>query len=199
MKKRVGIFGGSFDPVHLGHISLARSFLSSGLIHSLLVLLTPAPPHKQNRDKTPYEDRLAMLNLAFQDFDDVKISTIEKQLPAPSYTLQTIKYLQNRDSDTLFYLCMGEDSLVQFHEWYKYREILNRVALIVAERPGYDRNSVSDEILESTIFIDHQPVEASSTEVRQALESGTFENEKGLQLPDRVRKYIEEKGLYRGR
>lgn len=195
--KKVGIFGGSFDPVHIGHVHLAQSFLASGLIHKLLVLLTPAPPHKQGREITPYADRLAMLNLAFKDFEDVEISTIEQQLPSPSYSLQTLEYLQNTHPGTLFYLCMGEDSLVQFHKWYKYREILNRSDLIVAERPGYDRSSVSDEILESAIIVDHQPVDASSTEVRKSLEWQSNLNEDERQLPDSVRKYIDEKGLYR--
>lgn len=197
MKDRVGIFGGSFDPVHNGHVQLAKSFLSSGLIHKLLVLLTPAPPHKQDQEKTSYDDRLAMLKLAYQDFENVEVSTLEQRLPSPSYTLQTIDHLQIKHSDTLFYLCMGEDSLVHFHEWYKYREILKSIDLIVAERPGYDRSSVSDDILESVIFVDHQPVDASSTEVRQAFNNSEKEYTPGLKVPEPVQKYIEDKGLYR--
>lgn len=196
-KKRTGIFGGSFDPVHKGHVALARSFLGSGLIHKLLILLTPDPPHKQNEKKTAYEDRLAMLLVAFKGIDNVKISTLERELPSPSYTLQTIEHLQKSNPDTLFYLCIGEDSLVQFDTWHKYKEILKRVDLIVAERPGYSRQSVSDGILESVIMIDHKPVKASSTEVRQGLQQTSRCIDKKTDLPETVRKYIDEKGLYR--
>jgi len=198
MKTRTGIFGGSFDPVHAGHLALARSFLNSGLINHLLVLLTPDPPHKQSRKGTSYDDRLEMLRIAVDGFSDdvITISTIECDLPRPSYTLQTIDYLQEHNLNTLFYLCMGEDSLVNFHKWFRYKDIMERVNLIVAERPGYDRDSVSDEILESVIMVDHEPVDASSTNVRKKY----GEKENGLdsdaRLPEGVRKYIEENGLY---
>lgn len=198
MEKVTGIFGGSFDPVHSGHLALARSFLSSGLIRNLLVLLTPEAPHKQGDEKTSYEDRLAMLNLAFYDIENAEISTLEQKLPSPSYSLQTLEYLQNSHPDTLFYLCMGEDSLVQFHKWYKYKEILKRTDLIVAERPGYEYLEVSDEILGSVIMVDHNPVDASSTEVRQGLQAGSYGTDNEMEVPEAVRKYIDEKGLYRG-
>lgn len=197
MKKRVGIFGGTFDPVHTGHVALARSFLDSGLIDRLLVTLTPEAPHKQGKDKTSFDDRLAMLNLAFDEIEHAEVSTLEQRLPSPSYTLQTIKHLQETHPDTLFYLCMGEDSLVQFHKWYKYKEILKRADLIVAERPDYDYREVSDEILESVIMVDHNPVEASSTDVRQELQAGSYGTGNETEVPEAVRKYIDEKGLYR--
>ena len=196
-KKRVGIFGGTFDPVHAGHVALAQSFLDSGLIDSLLVTLTPDAPHKQGQDKTSFDDRLAMLSLAFGEIDNAEVSTLERKLPSPSYTLQTLEYLQNSYPDTVFYLCMGEDSLVQFHKWYKYKEILKRTDLIVAERPGYNRDSVSDEILESAIIVDHEPVKASSTDVRQGLQEGLYGTDKETEVPESVQKYIDEKELYR--
>jgi len=198
MKTRTGIFGGSFDPVHTGHLALARSFLNSGLIHHLLVLLTPDPPHKQSRKGTSYDDRLEMLRIAFDEFSDdvITISTIECDLPRPSYTLQTIDYLREHYPNTLFYLCMGEDSLVNFHKWFRYKDIMERVNLIVAERPGYDRQSVSDEIMEHVMIIGHEPVDASSTKVRKKY--GEKENglDSDVQLPEGVRRYIEENGLY---
>jgi len=197
MKKRTGIFGGSFDPVHSGHVSLAKSFLDSGLIDRLLVTLTPEAPHKQGQDKTSYNDRLAMLKLAFEEIENAEVSTLEHHLSSPSYTLQTIEYLQEAHPTILYYLCMGEDSLVHFHNWHRYRDILKRVDLIVAERPGYDRQNVSDEILESVIMVDHHPVDTSSTVVRKSLRKQSHSFDKETDLPERVRRYIDEKGLYR--
>ncbi|NBC66806.1 MAG: nicotinate (nicotinamide) nucleotide adenylyltransferase [Bacteroidetes bacterium] len=190
MEKRVGIFGGSFDPVHNGHIKIARSFLNSGLIRELLILLTPSPPHKQATDQTDFSHRFEMLKLAFQSEEQVRVSDLEKELPQPSYTLQTIKHLQNRYPDAIFYLCLGQDSLRDFHKWHKYKKILERVTLLVASRPDVDTSSVDPEILEKVIFIDHEPVSVSSTEIRNRRE------EERNELPAAVAEYIERHHLY---
>lgn len=150
MTKRTGIFGGSFDPVHFGHLRLARSFLNSGLIDNLLILLTPDPPHKQGVKKSLYHHRLEMLKIAFQNKKNVTISDLEKKLPQPSYSLQTVDHLQAKHPNTQFYLCMGEDSLQHFSTWFKYKEILNKIDLLIAERPGYNAENISEEIKNGT-------------------------------------------------
>jgi len=185
----VGIFGGSFDPVHKGHVSISESFLNSGLIDELLVLLTPAPPHKRDQNQAPYAHRLEMLKIAFGGIDDVQVSDIEQSLPKPSYTLQTIEHLRKTFPGRLFYLCLGEDSLSHFHEWYKYRQILKTVSLIVARRPDFDSSSVDPEILERTIFTDHNPVDISSTQIRAGQISKKV-------LPEKVAEYIRRHHLY---
>lgn len=191
MKKRVGIFGGSFDPVHNGHIQIAQSFLKSGLIRELLILLTPSPPHKQEMDQTDYLHRYKMLKLAFQSVDQIRVSDLEQNLPQPSYTLHTIEHLQKQYPECIFYLCLGEDSLRDFHEWYRYKKILERVNLLVAKRPDTDTSAVDPEILEKTIFIDHEPVPVSSTDIREK------KGEKNNDLPPAVADYIKKHNLYR--
>ena len=166
MKKRTGIFGGSFDPVHTGHIRSASSFLKSGLIDDLLVLLTPDPPHKRDKDRPSYHHRLQMLRLAFAEIEGVTVSDIETTLPLPSYTLQTVHHLTCAYPDTIFYFCVGEDSLASFDTWYKYEEILKKVDLLAAERPGYSAENIPETIRESVIFVDHVPVDISSTRIR---------------------------------
>lgn len=191
MKKRVGILGGSFDPVHRGHVRIAGSFLKSGLIDELLVLLAPDPPHKKNQKKTDFSDRFEMLKLAFEKMENITVSDLEKKLPGPSYTIQTIEYLQKVNFNTLFYLCLGQDSLQNFHKWHRYKDILNKVDLLVAERPGFGDSGVDPEILEHVIFVEHKPYAASSTSIR--LSDG-----KGKELlPDSVAAYIEKNNLYR--
>lgn len=190
MGKRVGIFGGSFDPVHNGHISVVKSFLKSGLIDELLVLLTPNPPHK-NSEGTDFEHRLKMLKLAFRGIEKAVVSDLERKLPSPSYTVQTIEYLQKKNPDTNYFYCLGEDSIKDFHTWHRYSEILERVPILVAERPGFSSEGIDDDILERTIFVDHNPVDMSSTKVRNHKNEDRFSN-----LPEIVKKYIHDHNLY---
>lgn len=189
MKKRVGIFGGSFDPVHQGHIHIVSSFLKSGLLDEVLITLTPDPPHKKKSTQAAYSHRLKMLELAFEENRSVVVSDIEQSLPSPSFTLQTIQHLKKTNQNTLYFLCMGEDSLANFHTWYKYRLILGEVTLIVARRQGYESDDLLPEILEKTIFINNTEVEVSSTEIR----SGVLKNKL---LPDKIADYIKKNQLY---
>lgn len=191
MKQRVGILGGSFDPAHCGHVRIANSFLKSGLIDELLIILSPYPPHKQNQEQADFSHRFNMLKLAFRDIENVTISDLEQKLEKPSYTLQTIEYLQKENPETLYYLCIGEDSLQYFDEWHKYREILEKVDLIVVERPGFDKSEVDASILEHAIFVEHQPYSISSTAIRK--KAGESEED----LPEAVVGYIKENQLYK--
>lgn len=191
MKKRVGIFGGTFDPVHSGHVQAVHSFLLSGLIDEIWVLLSPDPPHKKRENNVPsYEHRLNMLQIAFRDIENVTISTLERELPTPSYTLRTLLHLKEAYPEILFFLCVGEDSVASFHTWHKYREILNECTLLAVKRPGADRKNAKEEVLEKTIFVDHQPIKISSTGIRKG------KMESAEPLPDKVADYIDQHELY---
>jgi nicotinate-nucleotide adenylyltransferase len=189
LKARKGIFGGSFDPVHKGHVRTVESFLKSGLLDDLLILLTPSPPHKKNQQQADYSHRMEMLKLAFEGTENVQLSDLETKLPQPSYTLQAIEHLQKQNPETVLFLCLGEDSLCDFDQWFQYRKILEYVNLIVAERPGFDSSKVDPQILEYTIFVDHQPVNISSTGFRSEQSSEI--------VPESVARYIEKHNLYR--
>ncbi|MEX0846129.1 MAG: nicotinate (nicotinamide) nucleotide adenylyltransferase [Balneolaceae bacterium] len=193
MSQRIGLFGGTFDPVHHGHISIAESFLKTDHIDQLWVLLTPYPPHKQQDHKTSYEKRLDMLKAAFSGFDNLSIKTIENRLPKPSYTVQTVRYLKKEHPDYTFYFCMGEDSLSQFHTWKFYQEILEECDLLVANRPGVTHEDVEPQILSHTHFVDHNPLDISSSEIRELAKAGkAYENF----VPDNVAKIIDKEQLY---
>ena len=167
MSLRVGLFGGTFDPVHRGHLSIAESFLNSARIDELWVLLTPFPPHKQQEGHAKYGIRHSMLLAAFQDVGKTRILTIENDLPKPSYTYNTIRHLKEMHPAHEFLFCMGEDSLVQFHNWKFYQGILKEAGLLVAERPGADHSLVGEGILERTFFVEHEPLEISSSMVKE--------------------------------
>lgn len=192
--KKIGLFGGTFDPVHNGHLSIAESFLNSGCIDELWVLLTPYPPHKPGNGNTPYQIRLSMLEAAFFGIPGITISTIENDLPKPSFTVNTIRYLKSRYLEHHFFFCMGEDSLSQFHTWKYYKEILEEAHLLVADRPGADHKNVEQDILNKTTFVEHTPLAVSSSSVREALKSG---KDVFSDVPEKVLLIIEKEHLYK--
>lgn len=188
---RIGLYGGSFDPVHIGHQRVAESFLKSKLLDELHLVPTAYPPHKEE-SSTSFYHRSQMLKIAFSDYEHVVVNEVENSLPKPSYTLQTIEYLQEKHPENLYYLCIGEDNLSTFHTWHKYKSILQKVRLIVAGRPGLDSSVQQSEIIERSIFIDHQEIDVSSTDIRNHLKSG----ERDENVPESVIDYIHNHQLY---
>lgn len=189
---RIGLFGGAFDPVHVGHQQVAESFLESNLIDELHLIPTPYPPHKEKGSSTSFYHRCEMLKLAFSDYDQVVVNDVEKKLPKPSYTIQTINHLQQIKPENIYYLCIGEDNLATFHTWYKCKEILKKVPLIVAGRPGSKAQPQQKEILERSIIIDHEEIEISSTMIRKKLGSREFDET----IPESIIGYIKRHNLY---
>lgn len=155
------------------------------------MLLTPYPPHKTDQSQSDYRHRYEMLKLAFEAFDNVQIKTVENELPSPSYTLQTLEHLEKKYPSHTFFLCLGEDSIQHFHTWHRYKDILKKCSIIVVERPGFNSSDVDELILKKTIFIDHSPVDISSSRIRE--NTGSAEGE----VPLSVAEYIEKHQLYR--
>jgi len=191
--KKIGLFGGTFDPVHIGHIEIADSFINSGCIDELWILLTPFPPHKLEKKHVSYDTRFQMLKLAFKEFD-CKILSVEKDLPKPSYTYRTIQALKKDHPDNIFYFCLGEDSLSKFHTWKHYEKILEEAELLVAKRPNSDHKSVDGIILSKTIFVDHHPIDISSSTIKENINDKEFLKSN---LPNSVYSVIEKENLYR--
>ena len=193
MNKKIGLFGGTFDPVHTGHEELVKSFLLSGKLDELWILLTPFPPHKQHKNQASYSHRLNMLNYAFEDFENIKILTIENELPKPSYTYQSIQFLLTLHPDIQFYYCLGGDSLMNFHTWKNHGIILQYADLLVAEREGTINSNVDNKILKRSIFVDYTPINISSTGIKSLI----YRNKsiKGLVHP-KVSNYINHENLY---
>ncbi len=195
-EQTIGLLGGSFDPVHNGHISIAQSFLNSGLISELWILLTPDPPHKKENELNAYRERMEMLKAAFRTMIRVRVSDLEATLPRPSYTVQTLEYLQEKYPQKTFYLCLGEDSLRDFKQWKDWEKILDYCELLVARRPNTKakQRELGPKLASRTHFIDHQPIETSSTEIRNRISEG---KDISHLVPQEVKKIIEQKNLYR--
>jgi nicotinate-nucleotide adenylyltransferase len=192
--KRIGLFGGTFDPVHNGHISAAKSFLASDIIDSLWILLNPDPPHKKRDDFAPYTCRFQMLKNAFKSIKNIKISDLETDLPKPLYTVQTIQYLTNACPEAAFYLCIGYDSYADFKSWHQWEQILELARLLVVNRPGNNQIPEDHGLIDHATFVEHQPVQVSSSEIRAKIARG--ESAKGL-TPPSVLSIIKNNDLYK--
>lgn len=189
---KTGIFGGTFDPVHKGHVSIVEAFLESGILDELWVLPTPRPPFKDDILITPFEHRFNMADIAFDNHSCVAVSDIESMLTGTSYTINTLSFLSEHYPEREWYLCIGGDNFVDFHKWKDYRGILEIARLLVAHRPGAQTGGIDKKILERTHFVEHQPVDISSTEIRKCLKAG----ESHPDVPREVLEYIQRNGLY---
>lgn len=156
-------------------------------------MLTPHPPHKERQALTGYEDRMDMLRAAFRGISRVKVSDLEASLPEPSWTWRTLRHLRGEHPGRRFCLCIGEDSYRHFTGWKKWRSIARHHAILVAERPDAPPREVPGELKERVHFVPHEPVDISSTRIREALSAG--EDVSGW-LPGPVLDIIRSRKLY---
>lgn len=191
-RRRVGVFGGSFNPVHSGHIELARGVVSSGLVDEVWLVMSPLNPFKAGADDlAPDADRLAMLRLAVEDYPDLHVSDIELSMPRPSYTVNTLERLARENPATDFRLIIGADNWVAFDRWRDPETILRRFPPIVYPRSGSPLPPVAPPGVD---FLDLPLWNVSSTEVREMIREG--KNPNNL-IPAKVYSYIVGHGLYR--
>ncbi len=182
----VGIFGGSFNPVHNGHIALARTIIQRELADEVWLTLSPLNPLKQNPEELLDDHyRLEMLQLATEGIPGLRVCDIELSLPRPSYTINTLLTLSRRHPGIDFRLIIGSDNMLVFDKWKSSDEIRRLFQPIVYPRPGYACSEALDLPL--------SPV--SSTLVRERLRKG--ENVDDL-IPPQVHRYIQEHKLYTG-
>ncbi len=193
-EKGIGLLGGTFDPVHNGHLAIAQSFLESGYLAELWLLLTPNPPHKTDQKLSDYDLRLEMSKAAFQDVEGVMVSDIEQQLPKPSYTIQTLRHLADKYPTEKFYLCIGEDSLREFKQWKNWESILDYCELLVARRPESNALELDPVISQQTHFVDHDVVDISSTRIRRSVIKG---QDISSLVPSQVHHLIQHFNLYK--
>jgi len=190
--RKIGVFGGSFNPIHIGHVALARELCQSHMIDELWMLVSPLNPLKQgNPDIADYEERLEMARLALKDDASIKVSDFEATLPIPSYTYTTLHALANTYPEDEFHLVIGADNWLQFGNWYRGEDIVKEFRILMYARPGCD---IDIETLPASVtLVNTHLYDISSTLVRQRAANGLSLS--GLVPPD-VENYIKDKGLY---
>ena len=186
-----GILGGSFNPVHNGHIALARQVVEAGLADEVWLTLSPLNPLKAQSDELIDDrQRLEMLRLAVEGIPGLRVCDIELYMPRPSYTINTLTTLARRYPTKKFKLIIGSDNWNIFDRWRESQRILDEFGVIVYLRPGYDVERRNVDGLE---VVDAPGINLSSTFVRDAIENGRDMN---LFLPQGVYKYITDNNLY---
>jgi len=195
------LFGGSFDPVHDGHVALANHLLSSKLTDVVHVVPAAQSPHK-NRTHASAHHRLAMVRLAFADTRQVVIEPCEIQSDEPCFTAETLRSLQNRFPAESWALVIGADHFSSFDTWHAFQEILSTARLIVVNRPGWELGNVpwmsSNLSVEMTLVRDFtEKVSASGVRQDIAATDLTASQLSSAGLPESVAHYIIEHQLYR--
>ncbi len=192
--ERIGLLGGTFDPVHHGHLAIAAQAAEELRLDRVLFIPAADPPHKR-KTWANYGQRVAMLEAALADDDRFSISLIEAELPAPSYTVDTLLELRKRLAGQ-FYFLIGADSLLELHLWHRFQDLLKLTKFIVISRPGIPlpamRQAMERLPGNFVLLVNRLKEDISSSAIREQLRQG----EKTELLDRRVMGYIEWEGLY---
>ena len=188
---KIGLFFGSFDPIHIGHLIVANMVYEMTVMDQIWFVVSPQNPFKKNKTLLHENDRFDLVNLAIRDHLYFKVSDIEFNLSRPSYTIDTMIYLESLYLDYEFKLIIGEDNLVQFKNWKNYQEILSKYGIIIYPRKvSLETPSINHE---NVILISAPRVDISASHIRKMLQEGKVPK---YLVPEEVLKLIELKKYY---
>lgn len=196
MAHKLGIFGGTFDPIHNGHLFIAEEARSALSLDEVIFVPSGTPPHKSTRYASA-EDRYNMTALAVKDNDLFTVSRYETELSGKCYTSETIKEFAKVFSQSELFFVTGDDTLIDIMSWHEPREIIQRARIITVGRPGYSRDALDDlpeDFLRAIIRVESPKLDISSTCIRARIAA-----RKSIRylVPQSVIEYIEEHELYR--
>ena len=220
--KRIGLFGGTFNPIHLGHIQVIREVKEGFALDKILLIPSALPPHKEPGGVADARDRMEMIRLAFENYPDFTISDVELKRSGPSYTIDTVRHFNSTlPEDTAPYLILGLDAFLEIDTWKLYKDLFLLIPFIVMARTGAEHNDTVlrwktlEDYLKSKISDGYQvsasrscyvhaekqpvfvfnvtPVDISSTKIRRLIKKGR--PIKSL-VPEIVDDFIKTKGLY---
>lgn len=199
---KIGIMGGTFNPIHNGHLTLAAVAGETAGLDEIWFMPSGLPAHKSNSELLSAEHRLAMVELAVAGIPGARASTYEIERPGFTYTADTLEGLTQDYPAQEFFFIIGGDSLMKFHHWVKPEVISAHTTLLAAGRNGYSREALHNQAAElyrlfgtKIIFLDMPEVSVSSNQIRSCIKEQQPEKIRQY-IPDRVLEYIEEHKLY---
>jgi nicotinate-nucleotide adenylyltransferase len=189
---KIGLYFGSFNPIHNGHLIIGNYIVQHTEVEQVWFVLSPQNPLKKSGTLLNEYHRLYLIQVAIEDEPTLKASDIEFRLPRPSYTIDTLAYLEEKFPAHSFSIIMGSDSFRNLPAWKNYQQILSNYPVIVYERPGFKNENNYEG--SNIIFLKAPLLEISSTYIRKNIKDG-----KSIRylVPDRVRLEIEQNGYYR--
>ncbi len=215
---RIGLFGGTFNPIHFGHINVSKEIKKQFGLDKIYMIPSAIPPHKRRQEVADAQDRLNMTRLAVSNLDGYLVSDVELNRSGPSYTIDTINHFSKvLPENSKTYLILGMDAFLEIDTWMSYKELFTKLPLIIMSRPGteylkfqqlktYIQDKISDNYWfeeEINCFMHHEkqsiylvrvaPYDISSTEIRKLIrQQKPLENV----IPEQVEQYIRREGLY---
>lgn len=197
--KHIGLFFGSFNPIHVGHLIIANHMVNTGKMDEVWLVVSPQNPHKKKASLLPDHHRLYMANLAAEDNDKLRTSDIEFKLPQPSYTIHTLVHLKEKYPNHQFSLIMGEDNLRSFHKWRSFETIRDeyhifvypRVLTIQEQEKGVEKNELLDH--PNFELVDGPLMKISASFIRKAIKE---KRDVRYLLTEPVFKYCDEMRFY---
>ena len=203
MTRTLGLFGGSFDPIHYGHIRPVQEARQQLGLERVYFLPTALPPHKPGREFAPAHARYTMVELALLKEEGLYASPIELTIGRPAYTIETLERFSADESEASLHLIVGSDSFGELETWRRWREISELARLAVLSRPGWRFEDMAESLPSELVelarrgqidFVANRPVRTSSTELRRILAAGEEPPEGAI--PPLVLEYIRKHSLY---
>jgi len=188
---KIGLYFGSFNPIHSGHLIIANHILNETDIEKLWFVVSPQNPFKSNATLLDKYQRLYLLKIATENDNRIKVSDIEFKLPSPSYTSITLAHLREKYPEHEFSIIMGSDSFQNLHKWKNYEAIINDHPIYVYRREGFE---ITNHINAQLTIVDAPLLQISATHVRKLIKQG-----KSIRyiVPENVREEIEKGGYYK--
>jgi nicotinate-nucleotide adenylyltransferase len=192
-KKKLGILGGTFDPIHVGHLVLAEQVREKLQLEQVIFIPCASPPHKTGHELSPAAQRFEMTELALKGNARLSVSDIELKREGLSYTVETLRKLRERHKDSEIYFLTGSDVLDEITTWREPEEIYRLAKIVIGVRPGFDQFDPQDRFAKKSVIVRITGVDVSSTEIREKVRKG--ESIKYL-VPSDVEEYIKRENLY---
>lgn len=190
---KIGLYFGSFNPVHCGHLIIANHILNETDLEKIWLVVSPHNPLKSANGLLDKYNRLHLLNLAIEGDTRIKTSDIEFNLPKPSYTVVTLAHLEEKYPEHTFSIIMGSDSFQNLHKWKNYETIVKHYQIYVYQRPGFD---ITNHVNAQLNIVEAPLLQISATHIRELVRLG-----KSIRylVPEKVREEIETGGYYKNK